>query len=214
MNNRRILIMVEVNALGEGCPIPVVKTKKAFEELTASDIVVTRVSLEMQAGNVAKLAEKKGYEAIIEKISDEEWTVTTKVVIDGAAPAEECCCCGGEESCTCSKKNVVVTIGSAKMGEGSDELGHILMKAMGYALNQLDPLPDTVIFYNGGAYLTCEGSPILEDVKTLAAEGVEILTCGTCLDFYGLKDKLAVGGVTNMYSIVEILSKASHVVKP
>ena len=207
--------MVEVNALGQGCPIPVVMTKKAFEALTESDTVVTRVSLEMQAGNVAKIAEKNGYEAVIEKVSDEEWTVTTKVVIDGKAPAEECCCGGGEEQCTCSgKKNVVVTIGSAKMGEGSDELGHILMKAIGYALNQLDPLPDTVIFYNGGAYLTCEGSPILEDVKTLAAEGVEILTCGTCLKFFGIADKLQVGEVTNAYTFAEKCCQADVVFKP
>lgn len=205
--------MVEVNALGEGCPIPVVKTKKAIEALTASDIVVTRVSLEMQAGNVAKLAEKNGYEATIEKVSDEEWTVTTKVVIDGNAPCE-CCCEEDQTECKCGKKNVVVTIGSAKMGEGSDELGHILMKAMGYALNQLDPLPDTVIFYNGGAYLTCEGSPILEDVKTLAAEGVEILTCGTCLNFFGIADKLQVGEVTNAYTIAEKCCQADVVFKP
>ena len=100
------------------------------------------------------------------------------------------------------------------MGEGSDELGAILMKAMGYAITQLNPLPDTVIFYNGGAYLTCEGSPILEDVKTLAAEGVEILTCGTCLNFYGLTEKLAVGSVTNMYTIVEKMNGADLIIKP
>ena len=204
--------MVEVNALGEGCPIPVVKTKKAFEALTASDVVVTRVSMEMQAGNVAKLAEKNGYEAVIEKVSDEEWTITTKVVIDGKAAPE--CCCNEEPECKCGKKKVVVSIGSSKMGEGSDELGHILMKAMGYAITQLNPLPDTVIFYNGGAYLTCEGSPILEDVKTLAEEGVEILTCGTCLNFFGIADKLAVGEVTNAYTIAEKCVEADVVFKP
>ena len=206
--------MIEVNVLGEGCPIPVVKTKKVFEEMTESDIVVTRVSLEMQAGNVAKIAQKYGYEAEIAQVSDEEWTVTTKVVKDGK-PAEECCCCGGEEEpCKCSKKKVVVCIASAKMGEGSDELGHILMKAMGYAITQLNPLPDTVLFYNGGAYLTCEGSPILEDVKTLAAEGVEILTCGTCLNFFGITDKLQVGEITNAYTIAEKCVEADVVFKP
>ena len=205
--------MIEVNALGEGCPIPVVKTKKAFEALTASEIVVTRVSMEMQAGNVKKLAEKFGYEAEIAQVSDDEWTITTKAVIDGKA-VEECCCGGEETECKCGKKKVVVSIGSAKMGEGSDELGHILMKAMGYAITQLNPLPDTVIFYNGGAYLTCEGSPILEDVKTLAAEGVEILTCGTCLNFFGIADKLAVGEVTNAYTIAEKCVEADVVFKP
>ena len=78
----------------------------------------------------------------------------------------------------------------------------------------LDNLPKTILFYNGGASLTCEGSPMLEDLKTLEAEGVEILTCGTCLNFYGLTEKLAVGGVTNMYVIAEKMLGAGNVVKP
>ena len=71
-----------------------------------------------------------------------------------------------------------------------------------------------MLFYNGGAKLTVEGSASLEDLKSLQAQGVEILTCGTCLNFYGLSDKLAVGEVTNMYAIVEKLNGASHIVKP
>ena len=71
-----------------------------------------------------------------------------------------------------------------------------------------------MLFFNSGAYLTCEGSDSLEDIKELEAQGVEVMTCGTCLDFYELKEKLAVGGVTNMYVIVEKMEKASLVIKP
>lgn len=71
-----------------------------------------------------------------------------------------------------------------------------------------------MLFYNGGAALTCEGSPMLGDLRALEAEGVEILTCGTCLNFYGLTERLAVGGVTNMYVIAEKLLHAGNVVKP
>ena len=77
-----------------------------------------------------------------------------------------------------------------------------------------EELPATVLFYNGGAHLTCECSDSLEDLRTLEAQGVEILTCGTCLDFYGLKEQLAVGGVTNMYDIVEKQMKADLVLRP
>ena len=83
-----------------------------------------------------------------------------------------------------------------------------------FALTQQDKLPKTVLFYNGGASLTCDGSPMLEDLKTLESEGVEIMTCGTCLNYYGLTEKLAVGSVTNMYAIVEKLPHAGNVVKP
>ena len=89
-----------------------------------------------------------------------------------------------------------------------------LLKAFVFALTQQDKLPKTVLFYNGGASLTCEGSPMLEDLKTLESEGVEIMTCGTCLNYYGLTEKLAVGSVTNMYAIVEKLTHAGNVVKP
>ncbi len=81
-------------------------------------------------------------------------------------------------------------------------------------MTQLEQLPKTMLFYNGGATLTTEGSDSLEDLKSLEAQGVEILTCGTCLDYYGLKDKLAVGGVTNMYSIVEAMAGAGRIIRP
>ena len=100
------------------------------------------------------------------------------------------------------------------MGSGDDALGAILMKSFLFALGQQDPLPSTVLFFNGGARLTTTGSASLDDLRALEAAGVEILTCGTCLDRYGLKDDLQVGGVTNMYAIVEKLTNAGTVVRP
>lgn len=88
------------------------------------------------------------------------------------------------------------------------------MKSFLFAVTQLEELPKTMLFYNGGATLTTEESDSLEDLKNLEAQGVEIMTCGTCLDYYGLKEKLAVGTVTNMYSIVETMEQASKVIRP
>ena len=90
----------------------------------------------------------------------------------------------------------------------------MLIKGFLFAVTQLDELPKTMLFYNGGAKLTTEGSESLEDLKSLEAQGVEIMTCGTCLDYYGLKDKLKVGTVTNMYSIVETLNQAGRIIRP
>ena len=108
----------------------------------------------------------------------------------------------------------MVAVTSDAMGHGSDELGKNLMKGFLYALSQLDELPKTILFYNGGARLTTEGSLSLEDLKSMEAQGVQIMTCGTCLNYYGLTEKLAVGSVTNMYSIVETLAKADKIIKP
>ena len=121
---------------------------------------------------------------------------------------------GSGECFTCGKPKTVVVLSSDKMGGGSDELGGALMKAFVFALSQQETLPDTILCYNGGVKLSCEGSESLEDLKGMAERGVEILSCGTCLNFYDLKEKLAVGEVTNMYVIVEKMSGADRIVRP
>ena len=110
--------------------------------------------------------------------------------------------------------NTVIAIGSNCMGSGDDNLGATLMKGYIYAVSQQEELPKTILFYNGGAKLTTEGSLSLEDLKAIEEQGVQILTCGTCLNYYGLSEKLSVGSVTNMYTIVETLAQATKVIKP
>lgn len=107
-----------------------------------------------------------------------------------------------------------MVVSSDRMGSGNDELGKVLIKGFIFAVTQLDTLPKKMLFYNGGATLTAEGSDSLEDLKSLEAQGVEILTCGTCLDYYHLKEKLAVGSVTNMYAIVEAMAEAGRIIRP
>ena len=88
------------------------------------------------------------------------------------------------------------------------------MKSFIYALTEQERLPETILLYNGGAWLSCEGADSLEDLRNLESQGVEILTCGTCLNHYGLSEKLAVGSVTNMYQIAQILTEAGKVIRP
>ena len=124
----------------------------------------------------------------------------------------------GAEDAPCEvssgKKKTVVVISSDKMGEGSDELGKVLIKGFIFALSEQESLPDTMLFYNGGARLTCKGSDSLDDIKSLEAAGVNVMTCGTCLNHYGLTEELAVGTVTNMYVIAETMTGADLIVKP
>lgn len=202
--------MIQVNAIGDACPIPVVKTLNALKELGGAGTVQTLVDNEIAVQNLTRLAESKGCTIETEKRSEKEFCVT--ITTAGAVTAAE----NEEISCIvpAAKKKTVVVVSADHMGEGSEELGRILIKGFLFALTQQEHLPSTVLFYNGGAKLTTEGSASLEDLKTLEANGVEILTCGTCLDYYGLKDKLAVGGVTNMYVIVEKQMQADLVLRP
>lgn len=201
--------MVQVNAIGDNCPIPVIKTKKAMQALTGPETVEVLVDNEIAVQNVTKMASSTGASVSSEKISDKEYKITIQAT---GAPIEDA---GEDTACIPDKRsNTVVVISSDRMGSGNDELGKVLIKGYIFALTQLDELPKTILFYNGGATLTAEGSDSIEDLKNLEAQGVEIMTCGTCLNYYGLTDKLQVGTVTNMYSIVETCAKASKIMKP
>ena len=219
--------MIKVNAIGDTCPIPVIKTKNAIKQMNGEGVVEVMVDNEIAVQNLTKMAKQKQYACRSEKLSGEEYrvviTVTKGAQEDGGqtdalaavtfpAPSEtpdaDACIPDGR------KKKKIVVIRSGKMGEGNDELGAVLMKGFIYALTELEELPETILLYNGGAPLSCEGSDSLEDLKTLEAQGVEIMTCGTCLNYYGLSDKLAVGTVTNMYAIAEKMSEADTIICP
>ena len=202
---------ITVDARGEQCPIPVVKATKAIAGMSAPGLVEVHADNETAVQNLLRMAAGRGFAAKSEKLDEAHFLVTIDVDrAGGAAEAPEAApACAGD-----LRGDAVVAVGTATMGSGSDELGATLMKGFLYALSQQDELPKTILFYNGGARLTTEGSASIEDLKTMEAQGVEILTCGTCLDYYGVKDKLLVGGVTNMYAIVEKLTKAAKVVKP
>ena len=192
--------MIKVNAIGDNCPIPVIKTKKAMKELTGPDTIEVLVDNEIAVQNVTKMAQSSGGKVTSEKKAEKEYRILIEME---------------EVSCTPDKRgNTIVVVSSDKMGSGNEELGKVLMKSFLFAVTQLEELPKTMLFYNGGATLTTEESDSLEDLKNLEAQGVEIMTCGTCLDYYGLKEKLAVGTVTNMYSIVETMEQASKVIRP
>lgn len=200
--------MIKVNAIGDNCPIPVIKTKKAMKELTGPDTIEVLVDNEIAVQNVTKMAKASGGTVTSEKLAEKEYKILIRM--EGAPKAEE-----EEVSCAPDKRgNTVVVVSSDRMGAGNDELGKVLMKGFIFAVTQLDELPKTMLFYNGGATITAEGSDSLEDLKNLEAQGVEIMTCGTCLDYYGLKEKLAVGTVTNMYSIVETMAGADKIIRP
>ena len=196
-----------VDALGKQCPIPVVMAKKALAELQTPDTLEILVDNEAAVQNLSKLAASCQLPVRAEKTGEKRFSVTMEVSAP-VRPAEETVCAPD------ARGDLVVAVGSNCMGNGKEALGKTLMKGFLYAVSQLPTLPKTMLFYNSGAYLTCAGSDSLEDLKFMEAQGVEIRTCGTCLDFYKLKETLAVGSITNMYAIAETLAAAGKVIKP
>ena len=165
-----IMSMVEVDARGQQCPIPVVRAKKALAEAAVGDVVRVLIDNDVAVNNLKNLAASLKCTATDEKFADDDFAVS----IEKGEAAQEAADCGCMPMAI--EPNRVVSIGSQYMGSGNDELGAILMKGFIFALTQQDVLPQTMLFYNSGAFLTCEGSESLEDLRTLEAAGVEILT--------------------------------------
>ena len=199
-----------IDCRGLACPLPVVNAKKAAEAMNTGDVLTVLVDNEIAVQNLTRFAEHKGFAVSAEKKAQKEYAVTMTVSGEAAEAKEEEIACVMDSR----RKGMVVVLSANVMGTGDSKLGTSLMKAFVFALTKQDQLPDTILCYNSGAYLTCEGADTLEDLKLLESEGVTILTCGTCLDFYGLKEKLGVGGVTNMYDIVERMENAAQIIKP
>lgn len=196
---------ITVDALGQECPIPVVRTKQALSTMEEGT-VVTLVDNETAVHNLENLGKTLKCTTSVEDRGEKTWAVTTMKDANSVQVAEIPAAGGGGTR--------VVVISSDKMGVGDDTLGGNLMKACIFALTQQDALPDTILFYNGGVHLTCEGSECLEDLQKLADAGVEIMSCGNCLKFYDKEDQLKIGEVTNMYVILEKQLQAGVVVRP
>ena len=146
--------MVRVNAIGDACPLPVIKTMNALKELGGAGTVEVLVDNEVAVQNLTRLAENKGCTIKTERVSEKEYRVT--LTASGAVQQT------GDEASFCTvpaaQKKIVVVISADHMGEGNDELGRILLKGFLFALTQQETLPSTILFYNGGASVTCEGS--------------------------------------------------------
>ena len=196
--------MIKIDAMGLACPLPVIQTKKALRNIEENGSVETMVDNESSMENLLKMAKEMKLESSYEKVEEHKYKVVITKGEGSSASSND----------TVSTDKMVIAISSDRMGEGIDELGDVLIKGFIYTLTEMEVMPTTVLFYNGGAKLSVEDAPTLEDLKTLEKMGVEILTCGTCLNYYSLGDKLAVGEVTNMYTIMERLQGADKLIRP
>lgn len=185
------------------CPQPVIKTRKAMQQ---GSEVLTIVDNETSQKNVTRMAEKAGATVEAEQREDGIYLRITPgaVTEPQASPASGTASPGGP---------LVLVVPGELMGRGEhDELGQILIRGFFHTLGEVAPLPNSIIFFNSGVKLVAEGSPVVDDLQALVEEGVEILVCGTCLGYYHLKDLIAVGTVSNMYTIAETMLGAGRLV--
>ncbi|WP_346896666.1 sulfurtransferase-like selenium metabolism protein YedF [Clostridium sp. UBA7503] len=193
----------EIDCRGLNCPIPVVNTKKYFDALE-SGVGVTVVDNEVAKNNVVKFAQGNGFNYEIEEREGNIYYIT---ITKGEVTVEELNLKNSKEK----EEAFTIVVGSDKLGNGDDKLGTALIKSYLFALSEAEVIPTNLVFLNAGVKLVVEGALTLDSLKRLVERGVNVQSCGLCLDFYGLKENLAVGEISNMYAIIEMMNKGKTI---
>jgi selenium metabolism protein YedF len=196
--------MMEIDCRGKACPQPVLMAKQALEQLKEGELRVL-VDNPTAHENVERFVTSQGCSVKTVKRDREVTLHIRKEALSGGTESVR-----AEEA----SRRIVVYINSHLLGVGNETLGSILMRAFLKTLLDMETRPNRLILINSGVRLASEGSEVLETLRTLSEKGVEILSCGTCLDFYGLKEKLRVGIVSNMYDIAQLLLGADRLIRP
>jgi tRNA 2-thiouridine synthesizing protein A len=192
-------MLKEIDCRGLACPQPVINTKKALEEIEEGTVITVVDNLAAKE-NVTLFAQNAGCEV---KVAEKEGSYILTINKRKAF---------SEKIKQLKTSETLYFITSNQLGEGSPELGQILIKSFLFTLTEQQLAPQTLIFLNSGVYLTTAGSPVLEELQVLSDKGTEILSCGTCLDYYKIKEKLLVGRISNMYEINDYLTKTGKVI--
>ena len=192
-----------IDAKGKACPTPVIMAKKAISAGESSFTVLVDNTTAVE--NLKRLAENQGFDAAA---AEAEGVFSVAFTRTGCAACEEAV----NAPLPAPGGDWAVFVGRDIIGDGDRELGTNLMRMFFYTLSQGEDKPGAVLFMNAGVKLPTLDEQVVEHLKALSAVGVEILVCGTCLNFYGLTDQLRVGTVSNMYDIVTRMQKAGKVV--
>ncbi|MFH2121894.1 MAG: sulfurtransferase-like selenium metabolism protein YedF [Pseudomonadota bacterium] len=208
--------MKQIDCRGLACPEPVLRAKAALEEGAGSFEIL--VDNEASRDNVLRFGHSRKCRVELTTLTDGSFLLSFLVEkqegVEPSLPFDE-----DEYSCAIPDRvaaacNLVYVIASDSMGRGSDELGWALLQSYIATIKELSPLPSRILFYNGGVKLVATAGKALEALQALEKQGVKILSCGTCLEFFKLEKKLQVGTITNMYEILDSMASADKVVGP
>lgn len=200
--------MKVLDAKGLKCPMPLIETKKALQGIEKDEALKIIIDNETSVKNVEHFLTDNGMEAIrTEKNGIYEIVVNKQDGDLEDVQAEAYCAPAGE-----TDSSYVVMFAKDRLGEGSDELGNVLVGGFLNTIKERDVLPDKIIFMNSGINLVLKDSPALPLLKELADKKVDLVSCGTCLDYFGKMDELAVGRVSNMYEILESMLAVGKVI--
>jgi selenium metabolism protein YedF len=201
-----------VDTKGQLCPAPLIAVKKALRETTEGESFRLLTDNQISFDNLSRFLKDNKTDFQFSK-DGEVWTLTITRLAGGESEVRV------EDYCTPAiahfeKGNYIVVVSSDKMGDGSEELGHLLMNNFIKAIKDLDKLPLKMIFYNKGVMVVTNNSPVIDHLRDLEKMGVEMLLCATCVNYYSLEDSIGAGILSNMYTIAEVLTSSANIIKP
>jgi selenium metabolism protein YedF len=201
-----------IDTTGQQCPAPLIATKRALKDANTGDSFQIITDNPTAFNNIVRFLKDNNT-----RFSSEEsygiWKLTitkTNSEIVAANPERY----STDEVPHFSQGDFLVAFSSDKMGDGDEELGHLLMNNFIMAIKDLDVLPRKMVFYNKGVTLGAVGSPVADQLKEIEKMGVTLLFCATCVDFYSLNEKIKIGTLSNMFEIAQVMSSATHIIKP
>jgi selenium metabolism protein YedF len=201
-----------VDTKGQLCPAPLIAAKKALRETGAGETFTLLTDNQTSFDNLSRFLKDNKADFQFSKEGD-VWRLTITGITGGASEtrAEDYC---APEIAHFEKGNYIVVVTSDKMGDGDEDLGHVLMTNFIKAIKDLDRLPQKMIFYNKGVMIVTSNSPVIDHLKDLEKMGVELLLCATCVSHYSIEDRIGAGTLSNMYTIAEVMTSAGNIIKP
>jgi selenium metabolism protein YedF len=202
-----------VDTRGLTCPAPLIKTRQGLTEAAPDEAVQVIIDNRTSLGNVKRyLSDNKLTFTVREEGELAYVTVTWGENTEMSTNEEEYC--APEVAASSHRRNTVVAVTSEKMGSGDDELGTKLIVTFFRTLVMVEPAPASVVFYNSGVKLAMDDSPVLESLKELVSKGASVYLCTTCINHFGIKERLPVGSFSDMYQILNLLNDADHIIRP
>lgn len=200
---------VTLDCIGLSCPQPVLRAKEALEQ--GAGCIEVLVDNEASKNNVTRFARNQGHEVHCADRTDGTFVLT---ITAAAVPSSQAISAQDYRCVLPTEEKLIYVIASDSMGRGSDELGWALLQTYIQTIKDVSPLPQKIILYNSGVKLVTTASGALDALKRLQEQGVEILACGTCLDFFKLKSAIQVGQISNMHEIMSSMAAADKIISP
>ncbi|MCB5250348.1 MAG: sulfurtransferase-like selenium metabolism protein YedF [Candidatus Cloacimonadales bacterium] len=197
-----------IDTRGELCPKPIIKTKKEIPNIAVNESFKILTDNDTSLKNLLRFLKDNHFET--DTISNDDFYTIMCIKKDKELNNPD-----AESYCVAPINNdYIIVFKTDKMGVGNDDLGSILIKAFINSLPEQNKLPKAMIFYNSSVLLTKDSSNVYESLRLLQSKGVEIVICGTCIDFYDIKNEIDIGIVSNMFTITEYMIKYSHIIYP